>query len=146
MYFGFFGGSALLHLLAAHPKVVAVLGIATTVALLVTPLGPQRHLGAGQEIDRLEQKVSSIADEDPGAAEEANAAARRMTGRPSLEVEAIVRSVLQECGDGCAELTPAIVMKDEALLHSALVVAEANRHAGAQPLTRQRIAQLLASR
>jgi hypothetical protein len=146
VYFGFFGGSALLHLLAAHPKVVAVFGIATTVGLLITPLGPQAYLGAGQQIDRLEQKVWSIADEDPRVVEEAPATARRMASRPSAELEPIVRSVLRQCGSSCADLTPAIVIGDDALLHSALVVAEVNRHASQRPMTREHIAQLLASR
>lgn len=147
MYFGFFGGSALLHLLAAHPKVVAAVGIATTVTLLATSMGPQNYLGAGQQIRRLERIVAANELVDAGAMEDVAAAAQRMANMPLAEIEQTVRRVLRECGNGCADLTPAIVMNDTALLQNALYISELDRHATEErPMTRDRIAQLLTRR
>ena len=57
MYIQMFGGSALLHLLAAHPKVVALFGIAATATMLMTPLGPGGYIGSGGHLDRIEAAV-----------------------------------------------------------------------------------------
>lgn len=147
MYFGFLGGSALLHLLAAHPKVVATLGIVASVSILTTSLGPQNYLGAGQQMNRIEQSLAPSQLVDDAAVEELATSARRMATMPAAEVEPRVRQVLRQCGNGCGSLTPAIVMNDAALLQSALAVSELERHSvGLQPLTNNRIAQLLTRR
>lgn len=147
MYFGFLGGSALLHLLAAHPKVVAVLGIATTVAMLVTPLGPQNYFGSGQQMRRLDQQVGATQLVDDAVIADLRGGAQQRLTRPTEELAPTVRQVLHACGAGCAPLTPAIVLQDATLLESALLVAELERHAtDTQPLSRDRIAQLMARR
>lgn len=147
MYFGFLGGSALLHLLAAHPKVLATFGIAATLSMLSTSLGPQNYLGAGQQINRIERSLAPGRLVDDAAVEELATSARRLATMPAAEVEPMVRQVLRQCGNGCGSLTPAIVMNDAALLQSALIVSELERRsAGLQPLTDDRIAQLLTRR
>ena len=55
MYFNVFGGSALLHLLAGHPRIVAAFGIAGTVAILVSPLGPGKHPGSEAYAQAIDQ-------------------------------------------------------------------------------------------
>jgi len=145
VYFGFLGGSALLHLLAAHPKVVAVFGIATTVGMLATSMGPQNYLGSGQQMRRIEQTVTANQLVDDEVVKDAVARGSLMAATPTVEVESIVRQVLRKCGNGCASLTPAIVMDDAELLRSALTVAELERHsAESRPVTSDRIAQLMA--
>lgn len=147
MYFGFLGGSALLHLLAAHPKVLAMLGIAATVSMLSTSLGPRNYFGAGRQMTRIEQRLAPSQFVDDAAVEGLALSARRLATMPVAEIEPMVRQVLRQCGNRCGSLTPAIVMKDAALLQSALTVSEGERRsAGLQPLTSDRIAQQLTRR
>lgn len=147
MYFGFLGGSALLHLLAAHPKVLAMLGIAATVSMLGTSLGPRNYLGAGRQMTRIEQRLAPSQLVDAAAVEGLATTARRLATMPAAEVESMVREVLRQCGNWCEGLTPAIVMNDASLLQSALVASELERRsASVQPLTSERIGQLLTSR
>lgn len=147
MYFGFLGGSALLHLLAAHPKVVAALGIVTTVGMLATSMGPMNYLGSGQQMRRIERSVTANHVVDDAAVAGVDLVARRMATMPVSELEPVVRQVLRQCGNGCASLTPAVVMNDEALLHSALIVSELDRRsAELQPITQERVAQLMTRR
>jgi hypothetical protein len=142
VYFGFFGGSALLHLLAAHPKVVAALGVATTVAMLVTSVGPGNYLGAGQQMRRLEGSIVAqelVDDRDV-------AAAQRMVLASSASLEHTVRGVLRACGQGCSDLTPILVMNDPSLLERVLYVAQLDLQAQQQGAARDRIAEFFARR
>ena len=143
MYFGFLGGSALLHLLAAHPKVVAAFGIVATVAMVTTANGPQNYIGSGQEMRRIERSVVAqqlVADADIAGV---NEVARRLAEESREEIEPMVRQVLSQCGQGCASLTPAIVMRDEALLRSALIVWELERRSPDVGVSGSQIAQLM---
>ena len=147
MYFGFLGGSALLHLLAAHPKVLGMLGIAATVSMLTTSLGPQNYLGAGQQMNRIEQRLAPSQLEGDATVEELTVSARHLATMPAAEIEPMVREVLRQCGNWCGGLTTAIVMNDAALLRRALVASELERRStSVQPLTSERIGQLLTSR
>jgi hypothetical protein len=113
--------------MAAHPKVVAALGIVATVAMLTTPNGPQNYLGSGQQMRRMERTVTAshmVADEDLTGVD---TVVRRLAAERPEEIEPLVREVLRQCGSGCGSLTPAIVIHDEALLHSALTVWELER-------------------
>src|SRR5262249_14188476 len=126
MYFNFFGGSALLHLLAGHPKVVATLGIATTIGLLATGVGPRNVMGAGQQLRTLERSIAqSLGAEDITQAK----IAASLSAIPRHAVERDVRHALTQCGTGCSDLTLAIVMRDETLLKDALFVAALDRAA-----------------
>jgi hypothetical protein len=146
VYFGFSGGSALLHLLAAHPKVVAVFGVIGTLALLTTSLGPHNHFGAGQQMRRLDKMVTTNELVNAEALEHPSSAARRIAAMAPADIERAVREVLRECGRNCADLTPAIVMKDRTLLNTVLYVAEADRYADRQPISPEQRTQLLSRR
>ena len=147
MYFNFLGGSALLHLLAAYPRVVAAFGIAGTVAALITSMGPQGYMGVGGHIRALDRTVVSGNVVDPSIVDEAAVEARRMAEMPGDEIRPIVTSVLRECGRGCGDLTSVVVMGDPALLHQALYVWALNHSAADQSVAaRGRRAQSVARR
>ena len=129
MYFNFLGGSALLHLLAAYPRVVAAFGIAGTVAALITSMGPQGYMGVGGHIRALDRAVVSSNIVNPAIVDDAAREARRMAEMPRDEIRPLVVGVLQECGRGCGDLTAAVVMNDPALLQQALYVWALNRNA-----------------
>ena len=130
MYFNFVGGSALLHLLAAHPKVVAVFGIVATIGLLSTSTAPHNTLGLGRHARDVERSLArqGIVDEEfvraAGALSNASELSR-------AQVEAAVRYSLAQCGTGCSDLTPAVVMSDAKLLQKALFVAALDRRSAA---------------
>ena len=132
MYFNFLGGSALLHLLAAYPRVVAAFGIAGTVTFLVTSAGPQGYMGVGGHIRALDRSVVSSKVVNETIIDTAAAAGRRMAERPRDEIRPLVAGVLQQCGRGCGDLTVSVVMNDPALLQQALYVWALNRSAADQ--------------
>jgi hypothetical protein len=147
VYFSFLGGSALLHLLAAHPKVVGALGIAAAVGLLAAPNGVHHYIGAGQQMAHIERSVVASEAVDDLTVAQAEASAARLAQMPRGVVEAAVRQALRECGRACGTLTPAVVMNDRELLPKALYVAELDRLArDIAPLTREQIALLMARR
>jgi hypothetical protein len=129
VYFNFLGGSALLHLLAAYPRVVAAFGIAGTVAALITSMGPQGYMGVGGHIRALDRSVVSSHVVNPSIVDDAVVQARRMAEMPRDEIRPIVASVLRECGRGCGDLTSTVVMRDPALLQQALYVWALNHGA-----------------
>jgi hypothetical protein len=128
MYFPIFAGSALLHLLAAHPRIVALFGIAGTVALLLAPHGPGNYRGTAAYLDRLEAQISEeapIASEYRTHAERA-AATMLEAGRPE-DIEAAVEHALRVCGSGCTDLSTPLVMRDQELLRRVLVLSDLDR-------------------
>jgi hypothetical protein len=61
MYIPGFGScSAILHLIAKHPKVILGLGLLTIASYLVSPLGPGTHYGADGVIQQQEQKIAKV--------------------------------------------------------------------------------------
>src|SRR5215204_1187243 len=60
MYVPTFGGSGLLHLLAAHPRVVAIFGVAMTVGALNAPHAPGRLVGTASHIEQIESAVRQM--------------------------------------------------------------------------------------
>ena len=122
MYFNTFGGSALLHLLAGHPRVVAAFGIAGTVALLVSPLGPGKHPGSEAYAQAIDQRIPSSAGLDAATVAQAKVAAEQLSHMSKDVVHEAVLNTLASCGEGCAELTPAIVERDPKLLSDALLL------------------------
>ena len=122
MYFNVFGGSALLHLLAGHPRVVAAFGIAGTVAILVSPLGPGKHPGSEAYAQAIDQEIPSSAGLNAATVAQATTAAEQLSHMSKDAVHEAVQSALASCGAGCAELTPAMVERDPKLLHDALLI------------------------
>jgi hypothetical protein len=147
VYFSFLGGSALLHLLAAHPKVIGAIGIAAAVGLLAAPNGMHSYMGAGQHMVAIERSVVADNVVSDLTVADAERAARLRAKMSRADVESDVRYALSACGQGCAALTPAVVMNDTELLDKALYVAELDRRSKEiGPLTRERIALLMAQR
>jgi hypothetical protein len=147
VYFSFLGGSALLHLLAAHPKVIGAIGIAAAVGLLAAPSGVHNYIGASRHMAAIERSVVANDVVSDLTVAEAEAAARRRAEMSRADVESAVRYALGECGRGCAALTPAVVMNDAELLDKALYVAELDRRSKELgPLTRDEIALSMARR
>jgi len=129
MYFPIFVGSALLHLLAAHPRLVALFGIAGTVALVLAPHGPGNYRGTAAYLERLDDEISEqapIASEHWSDAERATAAMLE-AGRKE-EIEAAVDHALQACGSGCSDLSTPLVMRNPELLRRVLVLADLDRN------------------
>ena len=124
MYFNVYGGSALLHLLAAHPRIVAAFGIVASVAMLASPLGQGDYPGLARYAKTLDRVVARSAAVDNATIIAATLAADRFESMPHEVVDAAVRVVLSECSSHCAELTPAIVEGDAKLLRKALLVYE----------------------
>jgi hypothetical protein len=130
MYTPMFGGSALLHLIAAHPKVIALFGIAATVSLLMAPHGPGRFIGSRTRIERIEAAVRPQADvtEARQAAAE-RVAARMLVRRDEDEIAAAVRLTLERCGGGCTDISTSTVLADAPLLRRVLVLHELDQQA-----------------
>ena len=122
MYFNTFGGSALLHLLAGYPRVVAAIGIAATAAMLASPLGPGKHPGSEAYLRAIDSQMSSRGDVDAAMIVQASEAAARLAQQPKKVVHEAVLETLRVCGSHCVELTPAIVENDPTLLRDALLV------------------------
>jgi len=128
MYFPIFAGSALLHLIAAHPRIVALFGIAGTVSLLLSPNGPGNYRGTAAYLERLDTQIAETA---PIASEyrtraERSAAAIIENGRPE-EIEAAVDRALEACGSGCTDLSTPLIMGDKELLRRVIVLADLDR-------------------
>ena len=135
----FFGGSALLHLIAAHPKVVALFGIAATVSLLMAPHGPGRVLGTDAHLRRIEAAVrpqASISEARERAAE--SAARGTLVRHDEAEIAAAVRETLSRCGAGCRDVSSEDVVKDEVLLGRVLVLYHLDREARRSGVTETR--------
>ena len=143
MYVNFLGGSALLHILAAHPKVVATLGVAATIATLCGPLAP-RSLGAlAGHAESLEQAVAPAS-----AASDARVEELRQTFRmDEAAVHGAVTRALDACGAPCHDLSLSTVVNDPELLEKALFVAALDHEAYVRGLAHSPdIARLLAQR
>ncbi len=126
----FFGGSALLHLIAAHPKVVALFGIVATVSLLMAPHGPGRYLGTDSHLRRIEAAVrpqASISEARERSAE--SAAIEMLARRDREEIATAVRQTLSRCGPGCTDISTKDVTADDLLLRRVLVLYYLDREA-----------------
>ena len=131
MYLMTVGGSGLLHLLAAYPRVVAALGIAATVATLMSPLGSGRYVGTAGSLAKLDRSIAAREGATGTARAEAEAAAASIIERgESTEINAAVSDVLTRCGAGCTDLTSTAVAGDAGLLRRVLVLHELDRAAG----------------
>jgi hypothetical protein len=130
------GGSALLHLIAAHPKVVALFGIAATVSLLMAPHGPGRFLGTDTHLKRIEAAVRPQASTGEARERIADGAASEMLARHvKEEIAAAVRQTLSRCGPGCTDISTGDVTADQVTLRRVLVLChldEQARRAGAE--------------
>jgi hypothetical protein len=130
MYLQTFGGSALLHLLASHPRVVALFGIAATAGLLIAPHAPGRLLGTATRIERIEAAIrpqAALTEERQIAAE--RAAALLLERQAKADIAAAVKQTLKRCGSGCTDISTESVISDELLLERVLVLYELDKMA-----------------
>ena len=125
MYLTTIGGSGLLHLLAAYPRVVGTLGLAATVAMLLSPAGPGRQIGTANSLAQLDRTIAARTARISSSRDHAEAAADAMLERANQsEITAAVGEVLERCGAGCTDLTSAAVISDAQLLRRVLVLQQ----------------------
>lgn len=126
MYVPTFGGSGLLHLLAAHPRVVAIFGVAATVGALMAPHAPGRLVGTAGHVERIESalgpRIAAVAEERQTAAEEQ--AVRILERNDRKQIEAAVARILRTCGAACTDISTDRVVSDRALLVRVLMLSE----------------------
>jgi hypothetical protein len=118
------GGSAILHVLAAHPKIVAVFGIAAAVAMLTTPLGHGDYLGKRKYAAAIERAVSSNPSASPVALRQAEERATALSQMSSDHLLQVLRETLQACGDRCVDETSGPITSDPERLKTVLFLHE----------------------
>jgi hypothetical protein len=125
MYLNIFGGSGLLHLLAGHPRVVAVFGLAATVMMLTSPLGPGGHGAAARYAAAIDASIppSSTA----AVLQDANRSAERLMSASPEMIEHIVLQTLRQCGAQCGDVPASDILHDPVLLRKVIVLYEVNR-------------------
>jgi hypothetical protein len=142
VYLTTIGGSGLLHLLAAYPRVIGALGVTATVAILLSPVAPGRQIGTASVLAQLDRTIAMRVAVAPSARDHAAAAAAEMLERKNdAEIMAAVNGVLQRCGAGCTDLTSAAVVSDPTLLRQVLVLQKLDEAAAAHshtPVSAQR--------
>jgi len=123
MYLHTIGGSALLHLLMAYPRLILILGIAGTVAAVNAPHGPGRYVGTEHYLARLDATIAqSSGDQGALEARAARMATTAMELSSPTEIQAAVTYTLHECGSGCTDLSTPIVTSDADLLEGVLTL------------------------
>lgn len=128
MYLNVFGGSALLHLLLGHPKLILALGIAGTVALANTPHGPGRHIGTAQYLAQLDATIGRrVANGDAAEKAARQSVTYLLETYDTHTIENTVAETLRACGPGCTDLSTPIVIRDPELLRRVLLVHELDR-------------------
>jgi hypothetical protein len=129
MYLPTLGGSGLLHLLAAHPRVVAIFGVAATVGALMAPHAPGRLVGTAGHIERVESAIGTqfvaVAEERQTAAEEQ--AVRLLDQNDRKQIEAAVARLLRTCGPACTDISTDRVVSDRSLLVRVLMLSELDK-------------------
>ena len=132
MYLPTLGGSGLLHLLVAHPRVVAIFGVVATVGALTAPHAPGRLVGTASHIERIESAIRpqvAVAEERQTMAEEE--AVRLLEQNDRAQIESAVRRILRACGTGCTDISTDRVISDRALLLEVLMLSELDKLARA---------------
>ena len=128
MYAPTFGGSGLLHLLVAHPRVVAIFGVAATIGALMAPHATGQLVGTASHIERIEAAIRpqvGVAEERQSAAEEE--AVRLLERNDRAQIESAVRRILRACGTGCTDISTDRVISDRALLLEVLMLSELDK-------------------
>jgi hypothetical protein len=128
MYLPTFGGSGLLHLLAAHPRVVAIFGLAATVGALMAPQAPGRLVGTDRYMERIEAAIRpQIAVAEARQTDAERDAVRMLDGADEREIRDAVRHMLKQCGSGCTDISTERILADRALLVRVLMLNELDK-------------------
>jgi hypothetical protein len=129
MYLNTFGGSALLHILMAYPRLVLMFGLAGTVAMTAAPHGPGRYAGTGAYMAQLDAAYQPRLA-DAAAEQQARERAAEMLERSNPdEIREAVAHTLRECRPGCTDLATPVVIDDPALLQRVLVLYQMDQAA-----------------
>ena len=129
MYLPTLGGSGLLHLLVAHPRVVAIFGVAATIGALIAPHAPGQLVGTAQPY-----RTHRVRDPSAGRRRRGTRK-RRPKRRPCgcsqqndrAQIESAVRRMLRACGSGCTDISTERVISDRALLLEVLMLSELDK-------------------
>ncbi len=124
MYFTSFGGSALLHILVSHPRIVAAFGLVSTLVALSTPFGPRSFAGAESYAVHLERRIADAELVDAGLLTRADSRVTALLATSPEKVEPMVRALLATCGSQCTSLTVNQVMEQPELLRQMLTLSE----------------------
>lgn len=118
-----FGGSSFIHLLASHPRVVALVGVgALATSLLQSPFG-RPNVGAGAQVVRLEQSTGAQEPALAASVERAAQSARSTATQASpARLAAIIGQTLKACGQGCADVSRDAVLSSPEVLHDVLLL------------------------
>ena len=131
MYLNTYGGSALLHLLIGYPRLVLMFGLAGTVTMTMSPLGPGRYAGTGAYMAQLDAAYKPRLA-DAAAEQSARQRAALMLERlDDAEIREAVAFTLRQCGPGCTDLATPIVIEDPELLRQVLVLYQLDQAATA---------------
>jgi hypothetical protein len=119
----FFGGSSLIHLLASHPRVVAVFGLGALVStLLQSPFGTPDVIGVAGYVKQLDQVARQQELVDPQVVVQARATANVLAGLPKSRLNAIVEETLKECGVACISVQTSAVLNNREMLADVLLL------------------------
>lgn len=125
----FFGGSSIIHLLASHPRVVAVLGLGALMSSLLTPFGLSDVRGTAAHLERLDRAAVSRMSEgsDDATIERARTVAMARVQLPREQLQGIVDDTLRRCGHDCVGTSAQAVLSNPALLQDVLFLHELNQ-------------------
>jgi hypothetical protein len=127
MYFTSFGGSTLLHVLAGHPRLIAVLGIASAVTVLSSPLGPGAHLGTNAYASRVERAYAAKAGISESAYRSVEQSVDRLMTTQDPNLAKMIAAALDKCGTNCSDLGVAAVMANRTLERDVLMIYALDR-------------------
>jgi len=137
----FFGGSALIHLLASHPRIVAFFGVSALVGtLLQSPFGTPEVMGTAGYVQQLEQVARQHHAIDPEIVAHAHKTARVLAQLPTSRLTEIVGDTLRECGAGCNRVHMTEVFKNRELLTDLLLLYTLNQANAQRTVVRVRAA------
>ena len=123
-----FGGSAILHLLAGYPRLVAIFGLAAAAGMLLyAPYGPYVLPGTTQYVQTIDQRLREAGSVDASRLAAARASAQALRTSSPAKLEQIVSETLAACGGACDGLDTESVMRNATLLEEVLLVHELNR-------------------
>jgi hypothetical protein len=119
-----FGGSSFIHLLASHPRVVALFGMGALVSsLLVSPLGTPNLPGTAGHLGQMNQFSRAQEIETVETVARAERAARHVAEQASpARLAEIVDTTVARCGKACVGIDRTEVLANSALLRDVLLL------------------------
>ena len=135
----FFGGSSLIHLLASHPRVVALFGMSALIGtMLQSPFGTPSVMGTAAYIQHLEEVARQEGAIGSEALGRARMSARALAQLPSGNLAEIVEDTLRDCGSACVSVRTSEVVNNKDLLADVLFLRTLNQLNAPHSTTPQR--------